>query len=643
MRRLVFIALAQLFASGANAWVYPEHREVALEAVASLDAQHRAEFDKLWQSARAGNEVRLCDAGADETQSLRPSCIDWAALSAIAGDHSCSSLDMLHNTLDSEWILKVAAVAAQLGVDLKTLSAAPDGLSESDFQRMFAHNIRDAKRDNALRNADLRLLRADSEYVSRASSNGAHFLLPRAHAGVTVEEYAGLTLRAGSEINAVGVYEWYHLSAMQAASRLAHETLSESERNALARTALADEAFALHFLEDIFAAGHVVGSWGDVAERKGTHDYYNQNGLEVFTWGGGTRSIVLMGDARMRPEDAKVVAAAVRTSLEQVLDSAATGAAHLPATASAQADAFDVCRAATLPARPEDSSLSPEYRPYFVAALQQTPIPGLGPGPGAMPRFRGDVGFFLGVAASIDGRIIDGGFLVGQDNSGFVGGLELAVRAGVGLNGVLGQEGDGQVFASLGYRIDTASTNQFSDSSPNSLGGGLNAAVPSRSGITARIRMPFYLIPGDLVLLSPLYLFKPQAYTNIGLTAINGGLIPWQVGMATAIGRFQFVAGRELGVTFYGHDPFLAPSDTPQSPTSVIRIKSTSFDLPVLEYRPFRGFSSRKSAALLFQLFVAADVPEEASVEYPAGAAVPRVHTIWSVGLRFTLDWRYYQ
>ena len=645
MRRFWFIPLAQLFAAHTNAWVYPEHREVALQAVASLDTQHRAVFDSLWHSARAGNEVRLCDSGADEAQSLRPSCIDWAALSAIAGDHSCSSRDMLHNTLDSEWILKVAAVGAKLGVDLKALSASADGSSESDFQRMFAHNRREAKRDNALRNADLSLLRADSEYVTRAGSNSAHFLLPRANAEVTVEDYARFTLREGSEINAVGVYEWYHLSAVEKGSRLAHETLSAPERNALARAALADEAFALHFLEDVFAAGHVVGSWGDVYERKGTHDYYNQNGLEVFTWGGGTRSIVLMGDARMRPQDAKVVAAAVRTSLEQVLDVATQGATNvnLPPTASAQADAFDVCRSAMLPTRPEKLKLSAEYRRYFVAALEQTPIPGLGPGPGAMPRFRSDVGFFVGVAAGIDGRVIESGFLDTQRNSGAVGGLELAVQAGVGLNGVMGQEGDGQVFVSLGYRIDTASTNQFTNSLPSSLGGGLSAAIPSRSGITTRIRMPFYLVPGDLVLLSPLYFFNRHAYTNMGLTAINGGLIPWQSGMATVIGRFQFVVGRELGVTFYGHDLFFAPPNTPSETPVVIRIKSTCFDLPVLEYRPFRGFSSRKSASLLFQLFAAADVPEDASVEYPAGAAVPRLHTIWSVGLRFTLDWRYYQ
>ena len=60
--------------------------------------------------------------------------------------------------------------------------------------------------------------------------------------------------------------------------------------------------------------------WGDPSQRQGTHDYYNQNGLEVFTWNSGSRSIVVMGDAHMRLEDAEIAAATVRTSLEQVLD-----------------------------------------------------------------------------------------------------------------------------------------------------------------------------------------------------------------------------------------------------------------------------------------------------------------------------------
>ena len=115
------------------------------------------------------------------------------------------------------------------------------------------------------------------------------------------------------------------MSALQKATRLAHETLPPEERSALTRAMLADEAFALHFIEDTYAAGHVAGTWGDVSQRKGTHDYYNENGLEVSTWEGGAKTVVLMGDAHMRPEDAQRAAESVRLSLEQLLDTAVGG------------------------------------------------------------------------------------------------------------------------------------------------------------------------------------------------------------------------------------------------------------------------------------------------------------------------------
>ena len=182
-----------------------------------------------------------------------------------------------------------------------------------------------AARTNALRTADLRLQRTDPEYATRAGANNAHFLLPRPKTDVTLDDYAALVLRPGSDISAIGVYSSFHLSALQKASRLAHESLAPAERAALARAVLADEAFALHFLEDVYSAGHIAGTWGTLSQRQGTHDYYNDNGLEVFTWAGGAHSLVLMGDAHMRPEDAEVGARAVRRSLEQVLD-VATGA-----------------------------------------------------------------------------------------------------------------------------------------------------------------------------------------------------------------------------------------------------------------------------------------------------------------------------
>jgi hypothetical protein len=649
-------------AGPAFAWVYPEHRDIAVKAVEGLDPARRAVFDGLWRDARLAHEKRLCELGADSAQGVAPACIDWAALTAIAGDHSCSSQDLTATVLESGWILSVADVAARLKLDLSRIDVLPPttqvpGSKDAilDLKRRIQTETASAERQNALRDADLRLQRADPQYATRAGSNNAHFLLPRPHTNTSGAEYATLTLKPGSEISAVGVYAWYHLSALQKATRLGNEQLGPADREALARAMLFDEAFGLHFLEDVFSAGHVSGTWGDTAQRKGTHDYYNGAGLEVFAWKGSSDSMLLMGDAHMQPEDAERASASVRTSIEQLLDAAAgvPRASNLPHTPAAplQPDAFDVCKKNTIERRPEplrmeraDAGYANAYRADLVEVLAPTPVPGLGPGLGAMPRFRSEVGPFIGLSGMLDARGINGGFTT-PEGHGFIGGVELDARAGLGLDGVMSDSGDGLVFASVGLRGDFASSNSVADTPAAQAGGDLTAAIPARTAVSVRLRMPFYLVPGDLLLLSPLYFVSPERYQNMAVVAGNGGLIPWQSGWATGIGRFQFVLGRELGVTFYGllsDDRVIASSVTPGGPARLIQYKSILFDMPILEYRPYRAFSSNQSTALLFQLFAAADVPQSASVVSPAGAPRPDLRTVWSIGLRMVFDWRDY-
>jgi hypothetical protein len=656
-RHLLAVVLLQLLlADVALAWVYPEHRAIALLAARSLDPERKAEFDSLWAAARTGHEQRLCAAGADTEQGLAPSCIDWAALSAIAGDHSCSSKGMLDTVLGPDWILQVADVAAQLGVDLARIGVAPPapGTAGSktatlDVRRYVEDEAVRAQLINALRTADTRLQRADPEYATRAGSNGAHFLLPRPRTDMTPREYAELTLKVGSDISAIGVYAWFHVSALQKAARLADEQLAPEQRQALARAALADEAFALHFLEDTFAAGHVAGAWGDASQRKGTHDYYNESGLEAFTWGGGTTSAVLLGDAHMRPEDAERAGAAVRKSLAQVIDQATghEGKFRVPDTPAAPAapDAFDVCKNNVLVQRDEGMQVPPVVVPMLADVLLATPIPGLGPGTGSMPRFRAEVGPFLGVVGSFGLRGINGGFAESQDQTGFISDVDLAARIGLGLDGVLGDSGDGLVFAQIGIRADSTSSNKISSrqlaAQPSSLG----AAIPNRMGLSTRFRMPFYVIPGDLLFMAPLYFLSPQTYTNMAVVASNGGLIPWQAGIATPIGRFQFVLGRELGVTLYGvlsNDSLIVPAAAAGGLPTVVDFKSTYYELPIVEYRPWRAFDSRQSSAAIIQLYAGADVPRSVRVDSPVGAATPHLRTIYSLGVRFILDWRHY-
>jgi hypothetical protein len=616
-----------LFAGTSSAWIYPEHRDITVLAVQKLDPERRAIFDRFWAGARSGHEGRLCEQAADAQQAEKPSCIDWAAWPAIAGDHSCSAENMADAILKAEWILKVADIAAEL-------------------KRRLARAKDRAQRINAMRDSDIRLQRADQEYATRAGANNAHFLLARMSADIEGVDYVIRCLSEGTELNALGVYAWYHLSALEKASRLSRESLSPEQYSALSLAALADEAFALHFLEDTSAAGHVAGTWGDASQRRGTHDYYNEHGMEAMRWEGG--SVVLMGDAWMRPEDAERAAETARRSLEQILDAAsgrglAAGLQYTPKGEVLVPDAFNACKLETMPGRKSPPGLGP----LFAEVIRGVPVPGLGPGAGSLPRFRSELGPFVGLAMSGDVRGVNGGFGKTQETSGAIAGLGLALRLGLGLEGVLSEAGDGLVFLDLGVQLDSPSSMKIDQSKAAAVGGGISAAIPSRWGLAGRLRMPFWLIPGDLLLALPILApISPETYSKMAVVAGNGGLIPWQAGIATPLGRFQFVLGREVGFTLYGYgrseDRLIIPSMSPNPNATYIGLRSIRFDFPLLEYRPFRTFSLTQSSSLVFQLYGGFEVPLHASVVQPAGAPEPELRTIYEVGLRIVFDWRNY-
>lgn len=653
--RITILILLLSISSSVRAWVYPEHRDIAIQAVQTLPADYRTEFNRLWSVSLNGDEGNLCDSAADASQGLTTDCIDWAAFSAIAGDHSCSSEEMLNSITKENWLIDVANVSAQLKENLSSIPV--EGLNSNG--RLFTDNYDEllekinkegnrAKRANAVRKADNQLLRADPKYVTRAGSNTAHFLIARPSSNTTNLEYATLALSPGSEINTIGVYAWYHIRALQKASRLANEPqLTNKQRQMLTRAMLADEGFALHFLQDAFAAGHVAGTWGEVSERLGTHNYYNQHGLEAFTWSRDDYPVVLMGDSHMRKQDMELAAKTISTSLKQVIDYSRgkdTGYEQLyTPSATMRPDDLNVCEHNHFPQQFTDITQVGKYAAPLTESMIHTPIPGLGTELGSLPRFRSEVGPFIGLAGSLDVRLTEGGFFESQNENGTIAGLDISVRAGFGMDGVMDEAGDGLVFASLGFRSDSASSNNFIDSPLITNSGSLGAAIPARSSITTRIRMPFYLIPTDLLWLSPIYLFNEEAYTDIAVTAGNGGLIPWQQGMATSVGRFQFVLGREFGATFYGRnnqDRLFAPTDSETNPLQLTSIESILFDLPIVEYRPYRSFSSNQSSSVVFQLFAAADVPQNNN---PVIQGIShKMDTVWSIGIRLVFDWRHY-
>jgi hypothetical protein len=264
--------------------------------------------------------------------------------------------------LDSPWILRVARIGARL-------------------KNRLASATRRDQRTNAVNDSDLALVRADPDYLARMSN--ADFLIARPSVTIDLPGYVQFALRPDSEINALAIYIWYHLRAVGKARSMSSASLSPEEYARAARATLADEAFALHYLQDSFAAGHTVGRWGNAAVRKGTHDYYNEHGLDAANW--ANRRFVALGDANLQKGDAERAASAVRESLAQLVSALddRTGGTVAADFKLAEPEGFNVCRESHFPAAVGESEIL-----TVEPILAQTPVPGLGRGKGALPRFR---------------------------------------------------------------------------------------------------------------------------------------------------------------------------------------------------------------------------------------------------------------
>ncbi len=537
---------------------------------------------------------------------------------------------MLGIVLDSKWIMSVAAIASVLDKGLAT-----------------AKNKSEAR--NRLTRSDLELQRRDPEYATRAGSNNVHFLLTRDTDDV--KEFLVASIKKDVELNGLGVWARYHLAAIRLAAELAAGRVPEEKRPEVARLVLGAEAFGDHFLEDAFAAGHVAGIWGDVATRKGTHDYYNQNGFDAITWSG--KPILMFGDANMKPADLARAAASVRASFEQVLDAGEPGwalaaeAEAVPLDWAKTVPAFDTCKSTKMPAA--QGVPLPFFEKEEEPILLETAKPGRKPPEGAMPRFRSEIGPFLGLAAGLAGGGASSGFESTDSPSRGAGTMDIAARVGVGLEALLGDAGDGQIFLQAGVLQELGTKDACVD--PCS-GGGVVANIalrtPARVAIATRIRMPFWLIPGDLIVAAPILGFlAPKTYANMAMVAASGGVIPWQTGLSTFLGRVQFILGREVGVSFFGYSGgedqlFVATPGSGSGSLTAISLRSIRWDFPIVEVRPFRSYATTQAAAVLIQIGMGFDKPTKITVEAPSGAPAPNLKTSESVYLRLAFDWRQY-
>jgi hypothetical protein len=159
--------------------------------------------------------------------------------------------------------------------------------------------------------------------------------------------------------------------------------------------------------------------------------------------------------------------------------------------------------------------------------------------------------------------------------------------------------------------------------------------------------MPFYLIPGDLLILGPILYFVDQnALSTVGVDAVNGGLIPWQAGIETSFGRIQFVLGREIGVYLFGRtkerDAMFYFS--PEVGLTIISYRSTQLEFPFLEYRPFKSYEVAQRSSMFLQFYFGVDIPHnvEDIGELEENPPPPELKNVWYLGTRILFDWRHY-
>jgi len=619
-------------ASRAWAWIFPEHRDISSAALDELSPEARAAWDRLWAEARACYAAPLCESVAAGDQGANPSCVDFAAWPALAGDHACSPKDLVDDVLPSAWVLPVSKVAVQTKAALAEAGSREDKL-------------------NRIATSNLRLQGADADYATRASSNIAHFLLPRSTDDVVV--YMQGALAADAPLNAIGIYVQQHVAALAAAQRLATAPPADPKaRAALVRRILALEAFALHWLEDTFAAGHVVGTWGATAWRKGTHDYYNEFGFAGRRWNG--EPIVLFGDANMKAADLQRAAAVVAGSLEQIARALVPGdplgVASLGFGLGPEgAYAFDACNQLVQPA--SAGGIRAVLVEQMKAILFATPIPGRGQDDAHLPRFREELGPFLGIFGSISGGVSWGG-LVSPSARGSAA-LSAGLRLGFGAESLTGTPGTATAFLEGGLQMAAAEAAKCEGAGCELVGtSNLFPATPSRTGLRLGIRMPFWVLPGDMLVLGPvLALVAPHALSDVGVAAASGGLIPYERTFQTGIGSFQIVAGREVQGTLFG---ILGPANLPLyiAPITknadgtpvygVVSERSLALAFPVLEWTPFRAFATQLTFTTAIQLGFGVEVPLSTDVVYPEGAAAVDPPPVWSVFLRGQFDGRYF-
>jgi hypothetical protein len=622
---LAVSTIGLLFGTGeARAWILPEHAEITAQATKQLTPPELAVLSDLWVAAR-GESERLCEglgrAPADSEGAV--ACLGFADLPSVAGDHSCTPAELLDETTRETWLRDVVEVG---------------NLTERRLREAGSFSAR----INAWSRSNLLLERADNEYASRATSNAGHFV-PTSPPGQSLDDYLVRSLRKDEPLNAVGLYVVFHLAALRFGA--AYATAAPSERERWARLALFSEVFALHFLQDSFSSGHTVGTWGGPAMMKGTHDEYSINGVPSRSWSGEAYSP--HGDAHMTPEDLRRTRGAVGTSLAELTRVVTDSRMRALVVASFRPENadyvwhFDTCNRTELGfAVPRETTLR-----FGRDVWVQTVMPMPGEEHAHMPRFRAEIGPYFAFGAGTDAAATWGGYFTDHPSTARANANALIFAGiGIGLEGAIGISSDGLIELGVGGNYASGQYEPGCEDCGIDESGAWPTRVPTRSALLLHYRAPYWLVPGDLVLVAPVLLLVDfNAYKSMAIMSANGGLLGLQPIILTSIGTFQFVLGRELNVLLFNDDdPVLAfngGDPDVASNYSVFEVNSVKLDVPVVTYQPFRSFSNTLTSAIGLQLGGAVDIPSGTDTrtgeEVSPGVA-------YSVYLRLIMESRWY-
>jgi hypothetical protein len=181
-------------------------------------------------------------------------CVPYTALAALAGDHASSVGELRRVVTTAKGLEIVSAVAYEWSKFEEALARLPN----ASLERMsFVHSL------------DVDLYFIDPGYELRAQATRAHF----ADGGRGLEDEVRAAAVTGDVGHALAQFLAHHLRSLQLGAR---GGVSE---------AVLEHAFAMHFLQDAFAAGHLVMT--DDTWRRGNgptrrrHDFFNAKGLAV--------------------------------------------------------------------------------------------------------------------------------------------------------------------------------------------------------------------------------------------------------------------------------------------------------------------------------------------------------------------------